>query len=82
MKYRRQTLAHSAIDAGSCVCRLTLVAQCCSVMARASNAAMLERQTLMSASIASGVCSAASLSFDGCRATSVAEATDASVTFG
>jgi hypothetical protein len=82
MKYRRQTLAHRATDAGSCVYRLTLAAQCCSVMARASNAAMLERQTLTSASVASGVCNAASLGFDGRRAASVAEATDASVTFG
>jgi hypothetical protein len=82
MKFRRQTLAHRATDAGSCVCRLTLAAQCCSVMARVSDAAMLERQTLTSASVASGVCSAASLGFNGRRAASVAEATDASVAFG
>jgi hypothetical protein len=75
MKYRRQTLAHRATDAGPCVCRLTLAAQCCSVMARASNAAMLER-------VVSGVCSAACLGFNGRRAASVAEATDASVAFG
>jgi hypothetical protein len=82
MKYRRQTLAHRATDAGPCVYRLTLAAQCCSVMVRASDAAMLERQTLMSASVASGVCSAASLGFYRCRAASVAEEMDASVTFG
>jgi MOSC domain-containing protein YiiM len=82
MKYRRQTLAHKATDAGPCVCRLTLAAQCCSVMAHVSVAAMLERQTLMSASVASGVCSAASLDFDRHRVTSVAEATDASIVFG
>jgi hypothetical protein len=82
MKYRRQTLAHRATDARPCVYQLTLAAQCYSVMARASDAAMLERQTLTSASVTSGVCSAASLGFDGRRATSVAEATDASVTFG
>jgi hypothetical protein len=82
MKYRRQTLAHRATDAGPCICRLTLAAQCCSVMVRASDAAMLERQTLTSASVASSVCSAASLGFDGRRATSIAEATDTSVAFG
>jgi hypothetical protein len=89
MKYRRQTLAHRATDAGPCVCRLTLAAQCCSVMARASDAAMLEGQTLTSASVTSGVCSAASLGFDGRRAASIAfgracggsDATNASVTF-
>jgi hypothetical protein len=72
MKYRRQTLAHRVTDVRACVCRLTLAAQCCSMMARASNTAMLERQTLTSASVASGMCSAASLDFNERRAASVA----------
>jgi hypothetical protein len=43
---------------------------------------MLERQTLTSLSVASGVCSVASLGFDERQAVSVAEASDASVAFG